>query len=400
MRAGGAGGGRLGAGVVAVAALAGALGCGAPFELPTEQPGGALIPSDGSYQMIGTWHDMNGIQDVLLTSGGGSQLFLLFNTGGAGLAPRGRVVEYARLEQRPIAVGTFEGLFNPVALAAGADPAVRPPRRIFVLDQGDTCRARENPQSGTCDRAGGFDLRITHLERYWRVREFDLTGRTAYPGFTDTSLAFVWGIAADDRGHVYVAGKAIVLLPNPHDPRLSDRVFQDRIYRYRRGPLPGGGADRNLPGSDWHRDRSFEIQQGTGVGTVNEPRGMSWSAVSGPALFVADFGKNWVQKMPDGNEDLGGANYYRAGDLADPQSLLGPTDVSADGQGYFYVVDEGNRRVLRYSDAQRTFVQRVDVEPNDQRQPLMRPVAVAADLDRVYVADRDAGQVVRYLRRP
>ena len=375
-------------------------GCGSKFDLPTEQPQVNVIPSDGSYQMIATWTGMSGIQDLLLTHGSGSQLYLLFQRLNSGTSPRGEVFEVARSTPRPIRAGTFQGLFNPVALCAGGDVEGRALNRVFVLDQGDTCLARENPATSSCDTTGGWNTRITHLEYYWRVHEFDLTGAVSHGTFTDTSLAFVYGIAADDRGNVYVSGKAIIFIPNPFEPRLKERLFQDRVYRYRRGPRPGGGSDPNMPGSNWHRDQTFEILQGTGVGTVVDPRGMDWTSTSGPALFVADFGKNWVQKMPDGNVDLGPAAYYRDGDVLNAPQLSGATDVYADTDGFFYVVDEGNRRVLRYSDTVRSFVQVVNVENNATGQPLLRPVAVAADEDLVYVADHDAGEIIRYRRRP
>jgi hypothetical protein len=388
---------------LALAGAAAALvtGCGAEFELPTEQKGGVVIPSDGSYQMIATWTGKQGIQDLLLTHGSGSQLFLLFQNAGVGPGPRGSVVQVARTTGLPIETGTFQGLFNPAALSAGGDAGIN---RVFVLDQGDTCLARQHPNSGACnDTSGAFNMRITHLEYYWRVHEFDLNGQRppgATNGFSDTTLAYVWGIAADDRGNVYVAGKAIIYLPNPFEPRLTERVFQDRIYCYRRGPRPGGGADPKLPNSSWHRTDDYIVLQGTGLGTVVEPRGMDWSRTLGPALFVADFGKNWVQKMQDHTADLGGSAYYRDSDLLDAPALSNPVDVSTDADGFFYVVDQGNARVIRYSDTDRSYVQIVNVENNEQGLPLRTPVAVAADEDLVYIADREAGEVIRYRKRP
>ena len=126
---------------------------------------------------------------------------------------------------------------------------------------------------------------------------------------------------------------------------------------------------------------------------------MQWSRVVGPGLFVADLGKNWVQKMPDGNVDLGESEYYRDEDLDDAPPLGGAVDVSVDQDGFFYVADDGSASVLRYDDNARAFVQRVDVEINAPGLPLVRPVSVAADKDQVYVADRATGQVTRYRRR-
>ena len=126
---------------------------------------------------------------------------------------------------------------------------------------------------------------------------------------------------------------------------------------------------------------------------------MQWSRKVGPALYVSDLGKNWVQKMRDGNVDLGDAAYYRDEDLQGAPPLGGGVDVSTDDDGFFYVADEGGAQVLRYDDKERAFVQRVDVEVNAPGLPLVRPVAVASDRSQVYVADRATGQVTRYRRR-
>ena len=81
--------------LMAAVALAGFIaGCGSKYELPTERRGIRVVPSDGSYQMLATWHGMDGIQDALLTQGNGTQLFLLFNHGGAGASRRGDVKDY------------------------------------------------------------------------------------------------------------------------------------------------------------------------------------------------------------------------------------------------------------------------------------------------------------------
>ena len=78
------------------------------------------------------------------------------------------------------------------------------------------------------------------------------------------------------------------------------------------------------------------------------------------------------------------------------QPFSGPTDVTIDEAGYIYIADTGNARALRYSPAGE-YVQVVNVE---NVPPLRSVVAVAADEDIVYIADRDAGEVIRYQRRP
>jgi DNA-binding beta-propeller fold protein YncE len=69
-----------------------------------------------------------------------------------------------------------------------------------------------------------------------------------------------------------------------------------------------------------------------------------------------------------------------------------------DSAGYVYMVDAGHQRVLRY-DPDGGFVQRVDWNIGEEKEPLARPVAVAADNRQVYIADRGAGQVLRFRRR-
>jgi hypothetical protein len=229
------------------------------------------------------------------------------------------------------------------------------------------------------------------------VREFGLLGGDTLSTFTDTSLAFVRGVAADDQDRVYVAGSAIVLIPDPQDARIRTRTFQFRINRYVK-VAPGGVPDPYMPGTDrWVRDQSFIVEEGSGLGTLSDPRGIYWSgarAQGGAGLFAADFGKNWVQKLSDVVSSTGQFKIE-----ADSSSTLnGPVDVAADLAGYIYLTDTGNRRVLRH-DPYGEFVQRVDVEPDSDGQPLGDPIAVAADDSLVYVADRAANKVIRYQRR-
>jgi hypothetical protein len=369
------------------AALLAGLGCGTRLPLPNEIDKGRTIPSDHSYQMVATWTGMSGIADILLTQGRGSQLFLLFsNAGATGPAARGRVKAFARTRPDSIPGIEFPTLFNPVALCSGDG-------KVFVLDQGDTCLARINPSNGRCDSTAGWDNRITDLSKYWRVREYGLLGGDTISTFTDTTLSFVNGIAADEDGNVYVAGVAILIVPDPRSPRLFTRTTQFRVYRYRRGLKPSGDPDFNMPGANWHRDESYVIEEGSGVGSVVDPRGMHWSPAGGRALYVSDTGKNWTQKVAEQ-----GSSYQLDGG-ATGTAFIGPLDVSVDLSGFVYVADTGNQRVLRYApDA--SFVQRVDVEPDAQGLPLGQPVTVAADDSLVYVGDSQTGKVIRYKRRP
>ncbi len=388
---------RLGLGLLATLAL-GAAGCGVGYELPTEQPSGRDVPSDQSYQMVATWTGMDGVRDILLTQGAATQLFVLFSTSGPDDTcssggpdvPRGDVRLYPLKAgsgvPTPIDATYFQPLrtlFNPVALASAQN-------KLFVLDQGDTCLARNHspgPGSGV----------ITDLRAYWRVREYDLSGGDTLSTFTDTTFAFVTGIAAGTDGAIYVSGTAIYLDTLETDSRIRTRQFASRVYRYVRGPRYAGVTppDANLPGANWHRDTTWLLRSGSGNASVSNPRGLYFSRYLGSSLFVADRGNDQAKQVSVAVPGLG---LVQVDGQSTGANFNAPEDVFADLAGFFYVVDRSNRRVLRY-DGAGTFVQRVDVEPDAQGQALLDPVAVAVDDTLAFIADRGRSKVMRYLRR-
>ncbi len=389
--------------LLALAPLAlAAAGCGGRFAMPTENRD-RQIPSDKSYAIQATWTGMNGIRDILLTQGSGTQLFLLFNHGGTGTDPRGEVLSYARMKpdgpQVPLPGIAFAGLFNPVALCAGGDGAGHTANRIFVLDQGDTTMARVNPLTGVHGDTTGLSgmpntywmiNNVSHLEFYPRVREYGLLGGDTLSTFVDTTMAFVNGIAADDQGRVYVSGAAIVWVPDALNPSLKTRSFVWHITRYARGNHPQQGHQYYMPGCNWYRDTTW-VDEGSGLGTTMDPRGMQWAPVgTGGALYFADFGKNWAQKA---HGDVRATGYWYV-EQAENLSLLGPLDVAADPAGFLYVADTGSQRVLRFDDTG-AYVQRVNVEGP----ALLSPATVAADDSLVFVGDPATAQVMRYKRR-
>ncbi len=401
-----------------LAGLAVALaGCGGRFQLPTEVRA-LVIPGDSTYQMQATWTGMDGIQDILLTQGVGQQLFLLFNDDQDHLrttpAPRGEVRAYARLwspkpngtTQPPALPGiTFNALFNPWALCAGGDGAGGTANRIYVLDQGDTTLARVNPLTGIYGDTTGTNTltsplygkygRVSDLSHYWRVCEYGLLGGDTLGTFSDTSMAYVNGIAADAQGRLYVSGAALIWV---NTGTGNERHFMWRIYRYARGPKYPGIPDPNLaPSGTWHRDTTWWVQDGSGIGSVADPRGIFWGAGGGGALYVADMAKNWAQKLSDLTRSTG---YWMIdGKTApDPQGLVGPADVTADLNGFSYLTDTGNQRILRY-DEFGNFVQVVSLEKDASKQPLLNPVTVAADDSLVFVGDPGLREVLRYKRR-
>jgi hypothetical protein len=399
--------------VLALFVVVGSAGCGGNFALPTENRN-RVIPGDKSYVRSATWKVRDGIRDVLLTQGTGTQLFALYNHGGMGTAPRGEVLAYARLkpdtkadvvEEPPLTGIDFNGLFNPAALCAGGDGLGNPANRIFILDQGDTLLARVNPETHIYGDSTGLirpdtsligkwrPPNVSNLGLYWHVREYGLLGGDTISTFTDTSMAFVNGVAADAQGRVYVSGPYLAFVPDILVPNLTTRTVLWRVNRYVRGPVAPGVHDPYMPGCNWHKDATFVVLDGSGTGTVQDPRGIFWGPF-GPSLYVADFGKNWIQRMHD-EEPVGDLKIEQADGL----SLFGPLDVTADLQGFIYFADTGNQRVLRFN-AAGEYVQIVNVaadkDPNGQ--PLLSPVTVAADDSLVFVGDAGLHELIRYKR--
>jgi hypothetical protein len=378
----------------ALAVVGFAAGCGGTFKMPTETPK-TEFPTDKSYQLQAVWSGQIGIKDLLLIQGNAPQLFLLTNTGGSTTAPRGDIVSVGRFrptgQPPPISDIHFLTLFNPVALCSGGDGVSGRKNRIYVLDAGDTCIARTN-SSGSCEAT-----RVVDYAHYWRVREFGLLAGDTISSFSDTTVASVQGVAADETGRVYVSCLAIILKSDPLNPSIRTRLFEWRIYRYLRGSRYPGifPPDPRMPGSNWYRDTTWEVRQpeGAGSGFVDDPRGIDWSPYALGAVYAADHGLDRVQRLSDRQSStallspIDGPPFLR---------LSGPEDVAVDLEGFVYVVDANNRRVVRF-DPLGFYVQRVDIEPDSSS--LEQPTCVAADDSLVYVGDAGAGIVVRYKRR-
>jgi len=374
-------------------------GCGGKFPLPTQAPAIRVVPTDKSYAMLATWTGMDGISDVLVTRGTGTQLFMLFNHGGNGgpSVPRGEVKLFPFTAPNPIGAPFFDplaSLFNPVAIAAAQN-------KLFVLDRGDSCMAKYDPARGTCEANtvhGGPPSIILDYSSTWRVRVFPIVGGETLSTFTDTTVANPVGIAADDQGNVYVSGTMVVLDTLQTDQRIRTRKFVSRIYRYSPGPKYPGVGDIYMPGTmSWHRDTTWVVLDGTGTSSVLDPAQMNWTPLNGGAVFVADRGNNKAKLIGTTGNQQG---YVKVDGSETPTgtSFSAPQSASVDESGYLYVVDRGNRRVLRY-DYAGNYIQDVNVENNSQGQPLLDPVAVGVNDSLAYVADPGRGQVIRYQRR-
>jgi len=359
-------------------------GCGTGFKLPTESRV-ATVPGNGTYGLQAIYSapagtPWSGLHDILLTKSqvaSNAQLFLLFATTPA---ESGHVIAHATSSSNVFSYH-YEHMINPWALCGSLT-------RLFVLDQGDTLLARAlRPSSGRHDSA------VVNLEYYWRVREYFPDGGDTVSTFTDTTMAWVQGIAVDQLQRIYVGGLYILVTVNPDNPFYHYRRFVWRVHRYVRG-----GGDPNMPGSNWHRDTGFEIEEGSGLGTVSNPTGLDWSSAEGGALFVADTGNNRGQRLGDPSS----ASDYLMLDT-DAGSLNSPVDVSSDLGGFSYVVNGGQPGVFRYrglGSGLSEMVQRVDVYSDTTSTNRMeQPIAAAADSNRVFVADAARQQVFVFERR-
>ena len=342
--------------------------CGTGFKLPAEVHRD-LAPGNGEYIRLDTKTGFDGVADLLLTKSttqANEQLYVLYGDpsahGGVGLAA------YPQSLAAPLSY-TYETLQHPVAVCGNST-------RIFVLDQGDSCLAHAiRPRPG-----GRCDSLTVNFQYSWRVREFFPDGGDTVSSFTDTTMAWVQGVAVDDQQRIYVSGLYILVTLNPDNPFLYYRRYVWRVFRYVKG-----GTDPRMPGCRWHRDDSYAVEEGSGLGTINDPRGLDWSPFGGGGLFIADTGNNRAQRRSDPPS----ANDYLLLDGASG-AMVAPVDVSTDLEGYSYVIDSGHEAVYRFVSAGQglaEFVQQVDVDVSAGA--LVHPTALAADADKVYVVDQN-----------
>lgn len=361
-------------------------GCGGTLKLPTETRG--FIPPDSSYQILNVFSGFADIQAVELSPVG--EMFVLFNRGGSGPASRGDIGQYA-LASGVLIPRVWPTFFNPHAVAVSRDT-------IYVLDRGDTCLARLNPRFGDCTPDSLSGGRVSNPSLYWRLHQVALRAPGVYDTvstFTDTTMAWVNGLAVDNAGRVYISGVAIVNVPDPLDNRIRTRSHLPRVHRYEHGPrYPGiSPADRNMYDAPWHRDTTWAVTNGTGFGFVTNAYGVHWSAVGGTGVLVSDGGQNTVKKISDLVQSSAYFQVQPDQLEVDGVDVDDPADLTVDASGFFYFVDAGNDRVLRY-DPEGRYVQQVDATHQ-----LIDPVGLAANDTLVYVADRTPGKLYRFKRR-
>jgi hypothetical protein len=343
----------------AIAGALSALGCGGEFSLPTETPGG-VIPEKGSYAYQGSLRGFTNLTDVLLTLGTGSTVYVVFDSLQIKAYPR-----FFRPDGlTPPLSYTFTGAFKPTKICQG-------PARLYVLDAGDSTLSKSDTT-----KAAGF-------------LQYAVSGGPPVFVLRDTSLASVSGIASDAAGNVYISGIGKEFIgDDPQDSRRRTYKFVSRVYRY-------------LVAQNFARDRAFFVDDGQGIGTVSDPGDCTVRNFQGTEyLYVADEGKDIAQrlKIVKNNGESPPLEPLALDGSQTGQTFLAPEDVTADLEGFWYIVDTGNHRILRY-DYSGGFIQRVDIELDLDADSLKVPVAASCDDSLVYVADRGTGKVASYKRR-
>jgi hypothetical protein len=197
----------------------------------------------------------------------------------------------------------------------------------------------------------------------------------------------VRGLAVSDDRTVYVAG--FLRVREPDERGAFSIRFRDRIYRYK----------ESSPGV-YGRDTDWEVQPGTGVGFIGNPRGIAWGPTDDPYLWVTDGEKQSIQKL-EIETDPESHGIYSFDGTASGERFLDPSDVDVDEEGFIYVVDRSSARIVRYEDMgfEATFVQDINTEKVKGEPPLQIPERAAVLDTIIYVSDPPMSAARRYERR-
>ncbi|HVP40302.1 MAG TPA: hypothetical protein VMS93_14080 [Candidatus Saccharimonadales bacterium] len=338
---------RLAALALAAALLAGAGGCGRRFLEPKQSPKAPYIPPPETFILVAGWTQPAWQPTcVLLTHSG----ILLVAEDSA------RVRNYSSLGQRgqitPIDIYRFNGLTKPVQVAEGNS-------HVFVADMGDG--SKQHPISVMeYDPSQGLD---TPMDPVHVV--------------VDTTWVRIKGVASDLQRNLYVSCDARMYIFQP--PNLPALDTETVVYRYR-----APNYDTAL--------RDTVAQQGNGVGSLQDAHQIVWSA---GVLYVADTGKDAAQALDPNRMNFG---FFKVDgtEPGGPGACKRPQGVAADGVNDFYVVDTGNRRVLRYN-LDGTFDQVVNqFGPDGMLAPTSATAGLVQSSLYLYVADPAAQRINVY----
>ena len=305
-----------------------AAGCGRKLDLPAEPEVPGTPTGQVTYVRQYLWEDMPELTDVVVTRDG-----ILF-----GIVDSTRVNAYFSDNDMP-RINPSRSIPHPVTIA-GLEMEL--PVQI-------------------CEGAGST-LWVAYLLPVPTVAQFDVSSSPVVPiaaGLVrDGGIVEIGGIAADpDSGFIYV----------------SD-VYRSTIAKY-------------APAADGGRRVATLATAGNGDGFVQRPHGLF---VFGDSLLVADTAKSWIQVL---SADVPGAG---RGQVLGPRDarleLRTPLDVWVDRNGYFYVADTGNNRVLQLGSAGDI---REIVTETDPEAPEL-PISLAASTTQVWVPDPMTGRLIVY----
>ncbi|MCK4546346.1 MAG: hypothetical protein KAW17_02800 [Candidatus Eisenbacteria sp.] len=194
------------------------------------------------------------------------------------------------------------------------------------------------------------------------VKVYDPDGGSPVVSFRDEDWALFGGIAADDAGNIYVA---------------------DRQRSFVRAYLPDGTP----------RFAEDMADSGFGLGHVLQPHGLFYD---GEYLWIADTGKNWVQKVLPDSAQLGlafldGYTYEDADGNEVKIPFSRPVDVATDSDGFLYVADQGNRRIFKFDRDLASFAT-VNYDSTIGQPPHLRAIGVNETL--VYAIDDSLGAIL------
>ena len=294
----------------------------------------------------------------------GSQLFLLFNHAGTGHRParrgHGYALKPAAHASRRSPGSTSPTLFEPAR-------AGREPRATC------SCSTRATPALAR-DPA---TARSSTSRVYWRVRAVRAcSAGDTLSTFTDTSHRVRARRRRGRAGAVSTSsGSAIVLISDPQDPRIQTRVFQFARHiatsRSPRGPaaIRYTCRARQLASAI----RPGIVEEGSGIGTLADPRGLYSGA--GPARGHARAATPPISARTGCRSSP--TTLSSTGLLPDRRGFVGHHVQRAGGRRgrrprelHLPRPTPATRRVLRY-DPYGQFVQRVDVEKDSDRRPLV-----------------------------
>jgi hypothetical protein len=302
-------------------------GCGSQLDLPEEPEAVGIPQGEVAYvRKYPAWPGLGRVVDVVLTRG--VRLY-------------GVVEDSARVR---------------CWFPDTATPRLNPGRSIpaLALVDGDTLGLPVR----VCEGANNV-LWVAYRSPHPRVVAWDIDALPPVPidgGIVrDDSILAFGGIAADpDSDFVYVADSG-----------------RSRIIKY--APSASGG-----------RRVAVLATQGNGDHFVQQPQGLYYF---GRWLLVADTGKSWIQVL-DADVPFTGPGQIM-GPEEDPLQLRSPLDVWVDSNGFFYVADTGNGRVVKLTPEGALKEIVTDFDPD----PVGAPSTVAASPEEAWVVDSDTGRL-------